>query len=83
MAIWLLPTSYALEYGREFFKGTLTENAVAWYNDLPYNSIDSWDELERVFLFHYIHNAKSETNIFDMQAVKQMYNDPLKKFFSR
>lgn len=36
----------------KFFKSTLTMNAVAWYKNLPNDSINSWEKFKKAFLAH-------------------------------
>lgn len=38
--------------------------------------------VKKIFLYHYIHNIESETDIFGLQAIKQCYGKTFKQFFS-
>ncbi|GKB96218.1 reverse transcriptase domain-containing protein [Tanacetum coccineum] len=40
------------------FNSTLTENARVWFDDLPPESIDSYDDLKKAFLENYLQQKK-------------------------
>nr|GEW80974.1 reverse transcriptase domain-containing protein [Tanacetum cinerariifolium] len=44
---WAMPT------WRHMFNSTLTGNATVWFDDLPTESIDSYDDLKKAFLENY------------------------------
>ena len=80
---WLQMYKGQEEMCTKMFKGTLEGNAEIWYGNLPADSIDSWNELQEIFMDHYIHNTEREKDIWDLQNVRQTYNEPLKKYFAR
>lgn len=65
------------------FQRDAYQNAASCYKNLPDDSINSWDELMKAFLCHYIYNTESKIDNFDLQAIKQRYDESLKKFFNR
>ncbi|GJW12161.1 reverse transcriptase domain-containing protein [Tanacetum coccineum] len=49
---WAMPTWYHM------FNSTLTGNARVWFDDLPPESIDSYDDLKETFLANYLQQKK-------------------------
>lgn len=67
----------------ELLKVILTQNEAVGYNNLSTDSINSWGNLKKAFHCHYIHIYDTKIDIFDLQAVKQRYDEMLKSFFKR
>ncbi|GJW46692.1 reverse transcriptase domain-containing protein [Tanacetum coccineum] len=68
------------------FNSTLTGNARVWFDDLPQESIDSYDDLKKAFLENYlqqkkcikdpveIHNIKFMHEIINPELIKRLYD---------
>ncbi|GJY94337.1 reverse transcriptase domain-containing protein [Tanacetum coccineum] len=63
---WAMPTWCYM------FNSTLTENARVWFDDLPPESIDSYDELKEAFLANYLQQKKFKIESKDVKRVPEV-----------
>ncbi|GJU23474.1 reverse transcriptase domain-containing protein [Tanacetum coccineum] len=62
---WAMPT------GCHLFNSTLTGNARVWFDDLPSESIDSYDDLKKAFLENYLQQNKCIKDLIELHNIKQ------------
>nr|GFA81735.1 reverse transcriptase domain-containing protein [Tanacetum cinerariifolium] len=62
---WTMPTWCHM------FNSTLTENARVWFDDLPTESIDSYDDLKKAFLEKYLQQKKCIKDPIELHTIKQ------------
>nr|GEX01898.1 reverse transcriptase domain-containing protein [Tanacetum cinerariifolium] len=60
------------------FNSTLTENARVWFDDLPKESIDSYDDLRKAFLENYLQQKKCIKDPVEIHNIKQRNGNPRK-----
>ncbi|GJW77975.1 reverse transcriptase domain-containing protein [Tanacetum coccineum] len=74
---WATPTWYHM------FNSTLTRNARVWFDDLPSESIDSYDDLKKAFLENYLQQKKCIKDPIEIHDIKQRDGESTKDFVSR
>nr|GEV80736.1 hypothetical protein [Tanacetum cinerariifolium] len=62
---WAMPTWCHM------FNSTLTRNARVWFDDLPKESIDSYDDLGKAFLENYLQQKKCIKDPIEIHNIKQ------------
>nr|GEV78739.1 reverse transcriptase domain-containing protein [Tanacetum cinerariifolium] len=62
---WAMPTWCHM------FNSTLTGNAKVWFDDLPKDSIDSYDDLKEAFLENYLHQKKCIKDLVEIHNIKR------------
>nr|GEY86143.1 reverse transcriptase domain-containing protein [Tanacetum cinerariifolium] len=62
---WAMPTWCHM------FNSTLTGNARVWFDDLPKESIDSYDDLKKAFLENYLQQKKCIKDPVEIHNIKQ------------
>nr|GEV92462.1 reverse transcriptase domain-containing protein [Tanacetum cinerariifolium] len=62
------------------FNSTLTENAGVWFDDLPKESIDSYDDLRKAFLENYLQQKKCITDPVEIHNIKQRDGESTEEF---
>ncbi|GJT93716.1 reverse transcriptase domain-containing protein [Tanacetum coccineum] len=62
---WAMPTWCHM------FNSTLTENARVWFDDLPAESIDNYDDLKKAFLENYLQQKKCIKDPIELHNIKQ------------
>ncbi|GKD13111.1 reverse transcriptase domain-containing protein, partial [Tanacetum coccineum] len=62
---WAMPTWCHM------FNFTLTGSSRVWFDDLPLESIDSYDDLKRVFLANYLQQKKCTKDPIEIHHIKQ------------
>ncbi|GJQ97363.1 reverse transcriptase domain-containing protein [Tanacetum coccineum] len=65
------------------FNSTLTGNARVWFDDLPRESIDSYDDLKKAFLENYLHQKKCIKDPVKIHNIKQRDGESTKEFVQR
>ncbi|GKB85670.1 reverse transcriptase domain-containing protein [Tanacetum coccineum] len=65
------------------FNSTLTGNARVWFEDLPQESIDSFDDLKRAFLENYLQQKKCIKDPVEIHNIKQRDGESTKEFIRR
>ncbi|GJT92417.1 reverse transcriptase domain-containing protein [Tanacetum coccineum] len=74
---WAMPTWCHM------FNSTLTENARVWFDDLPPESIDSYDDLKKAFLENYLQQKKCIKDPIEIHNIKQREGESTKDFVKR
>ncbi|GJS40453.1 reverse transcriptase domain-containing protein [Tanacetum coccineum] len=74
---WAMPTWCHM------FNSTLTGNARVWFDDLPPESIDSYDDLKKVFLKNYLQQKKCIKDPIEIHNIKQREGESTEYFVKR
>ncbi|GJV92170.1 reverse transcriptase domain-containing protein [Tanacetum coccineum] len=74
---WAMPTWCHM------FNSTLTENARVWFDDLPAESIDSYDDLKKAFLENYLQQKKCIKDPIELHNIKQRDEESTEDFVRR
>ncbi|GJZ93924.1 reverse transcriptase domain-containing protein [Tanacetum coccineum] len=74
---WAMPTWCHM------FISTLTGNARVWFDDLPNESIDSYDDLRKTFLENYLQQKKCIKDPVEIHNIKQRDGESTKEFMRR
>nr|GEX70171.1 reverse transcriptase domain-containing protein [Tanacetum cinerariifolium] len=65
------------------FNSTLTGNTRVWFDDLPAELIDSYDDLKKVFLENYLQQKKYIKDPIELHNLKQRDGESTKDFVRR
>nr|GEV80582.1 reverse transcriptase domain-containing protein [Tanacetum cinerariifolium] len=65
------------------FNSTLTENTRVWFDDLPTESIDSYDDLKKAFLENYLQQKKCIKDPIELHNIKQRDGESTEDFVRR
>nr|GEW65836.1 reverse transcriptase domain-containing protein [Tanacetum cinerariifolium] len=65
------------------FNSTLTGNARVWFDDLPQESIDNYDDLKKAFLENYLQQKKCIQDPVDIHNIKQRDAESTEEFVQR
>ncbi|GJR93005.1 reverse transcriptase domain-containing protein [Tanacetum coccineum] len=74
---WAMPTWCHM------FNSTLTGNARVWFDDLPSESIDSYDDLKKAFLENYLQQKKCIKDPIELHNIKQQDGESTEDFVRR
>ncbi|GKC68762.1 reverse transcriptase domain-containing protein [Tanacetum coccineum] len=74
---WAMPTWCHM------FNSTLTGNAREWFDDLPPESIDSYDDLKETFLANYLQQKKCIKDPIEIHHIKQREGKSTEDFVRR
>ncbi|GKA08711.1 reverse transcriptase domain-containing protein [Tanacetum coccineum] len=74
---WAMPTWCHM------FNSTLTGNARVWFDDLPAESIDSYDDLKKAFLKNYLQQKKCIKDPIKIHKIKQRDGESTEDFVKR
>nr|GEU56423.1 reverse transcriptase domain-containing protein [Tanacetum cinerariifolium] len=74
---WTMPTQCHM------FNSTLTGNARVWFDDLSKESIDSYDDLKKVFLENYLQQKKCIKDLVKIPNIKQRDGESMEEFVRR
>nr|GEX95012.1 reverse transcriptase domain-containing protein [Tanacetum cinerariifolium] len=74
---WAMPTWCHM------FNSALTGNASVWFNDLPPELIDIYDDLKKAFLENYIQQKKYIKDPIELHNIKQRYGESTEYFVRR
>ncbi|GJW50304.1 reverse transcriptase domain-containing protein, partial [Tanacetum coccineum] len=74
---WAMPTWCHM------FNSTLTGTARVWFDDLPPESIDSYDDLKETFLANYLQQKKCIKDPVEIHHIKQMEEESTEDFVRR
>nr|GEU85362.1 reverse transcriptase domain-containing protein [Tanacetum cinerariifolium] len=74
---WVMPTWCHM------FNSTLTRNARVWFDDLSQESIDSYDDLKKVFLENYLQQKKCIKDLVKIHNIKQRDGQSTEEFVRR
>ncbi|GJS85463.1 reverse transcriptase domain-containing protein [Tanacetum coccineum] len=65
------------------FNSTLTGNVRVWFDDLPYESIDIYDDLNKAFLENYLQQKKCIKDPVEIHNIKQRDGETTEEFVRR
>ncbi|GKD42468.1 reverse transcriptase domain-containing protein [Tanacetum coccineum] len=71
---WAMPTWCHM------FNSTLIGNARVWFDDLPPESIDSYDDLKKAFLANYLQQNKCIKDLVEIHHIKQREGESTEDF---
>ncbi|GJX76666.1 reverse transcriptase domain-containing protein [Tanacetum coccineum] len=74
---WAMPTWCHM------FNSTLTENARVWFDDLPSESIEYYDDLKKAFLENYLQQKKCIKDPIELHNIKQRDGESTENFVRR
>ncbi|GKE76660.1 reverse transcriptase domain-containing protein, partial [Tanacetum coccineum] len=74
---WAMPTQCHM------FNSTLTGNARVWFNKLPKESIDSYEDLRTAFRENYLQQTKHIKDPVEIHHIKQRYGESTEDFMER
>ncbi|GKC28663.1 reverse transcriptase domain-containing protein [Tanacetum coccineum] len=74
---WVMPTWCHM------FNSTLTGNVRVWFDDLPPESIDSYDDLKKAFLENYLQQKKYIKDPIKIHNIKQQEGESTEDFVKR
>nr|GEU87789.1 reverse transcriptase domain-containing protein [Tanacetum cinerariifolium] len=74
---------WAMPIWCHMFNSTLTENIRVWFDDLPKESIDSYDDLRKTFLENYLQQKKCIKYPLEIHNIKQRDGESTKEFVWR
>ncbi|GJX78631.1 reverse transcriptase domain-containing protein [Tanacetum coccineum] len=74
---WAMPTWCHM------FNSTLTGNTRIWFDDLPAESIDSYDDLKKAFLENYLQQKKCIKDPIEIHNIKQRNGESTEDFVKR
>ncbi|GJX10847.1 reverse transcriptase domain-containing protein [Tanacetum coccineum] len=67
----------------DMFNSTLTGNARVWFDDLPAQSIDNYDDLKKAFLENYLQQKKYIKDPIELHNIKQRDGESTEDFVRR
>ncbi|GJW04934.1 reverse transcriptase domain-containing protein [Tanacetum coccineum] len=74
---WAMPTWCHM------FNSTLTGNARVWFDDLPKETIDSYDDLKKAFLENYLQQKKCIKDPVEIHNIRQRDRESTEEFVWR
>ncbi|GJX81536.1 reverse transcriptase domain-containing protein [Tanacetum coccineum] len=74
---WAMPTWCHM------FNSILTGSTRVWFDDLPPESIDSYDDLKKAFLANYLQQKKCIKDSVEIHHIKQREGESMKDFVQR
>ncbi|GJU36484.1 reverse transcriptase domain-containing protein [Tanacetum coccineum] len=74
---WAMPTWCHM------FNSTLNGSARVWFDDLPLESIDSYDDLKRAFLANYLQQKKCIKDPIEIHHIKKREGESREDFMQR
>ncbi|GJS79706.1 reverse transcriptase domain-containing protein [Tanacetum coccineum] len=74
---WAMPTWCHM------FNSTLTGNARVWFDDLPKETIDSYDDLKKAFLENYLQQKKCIQDPVEIHNIMQRDRESTEEFVRR
>ncbi|GJW10298.1 reverse transcriptase domain-containing protein [Tanacetum coccineum] len=77
MKRWAMPTWYHM------FNSTLIGAARVWFDELPPESIDSYNDLKAVFLAYFMQQKKHVKDPVEIHNIKQKYGETIEEFMER
>ena len=64
------------------FPLSLSGSVFTWFSSLPYNSINSWADLEKQF-HSYFYSGIHEMKLSDLTAIKQRHDESVQDYIQR
>ncbi|GJY18724.1 reverse transcriptase domain-containing protein [Tanacetum coccineum] len=74
---------WAMSTWCHMFSSTLTGSARVWFDDLPPESIDSYDDLKEAFLANYLQQKKCIKDPVEIHHIKQREGESTENFVRR
>ncbi|GJW64423.1 reverse transcriptase domain-containing protein [Tanacetum coccineum] len=74
---WAMPTWCHM------FNSTLTGSARVWFDDLPPESVDSYDDLKKAFLANFLQQKKCIKDPIEIHHIKQKEGESTEDFVQR
>ncbi|GKA12904.1 reverse transcriptase domain-containing protein [Tanacetum coccineum] len=74
---WVMPTWCHM------FNSTLTGNVRVWFDDLPPELIDSYDDLKKAYLENYLQQKKCIKDPIEIHNIKQREGESTEEFVKR
>ncbi|GJW38898.1 reverse transcriptase domain-containing protein, partial [Tanacetum coccineum] len=74
---WAMPTWCHM------FNSTLTGSARVWFDDLPTESINSYDDLKKAFLANFLQQKKCIKDLVEIHHIKQREGESMEDFVQR
>ncbi|GJW55565.1 reverse transcriptase domain-containing protein [Tanacetum coccineum] len=74
---WAMPTWYHM------FNSTLTRSAKVWFDDLPPESVDSYDDLKNAFLANFLQQKKCIKDPVEIHHIKKREWESMEDFVQR
>ncbi|GJS77216.1 reverse transcriptase domain-containing protein [Tanacetum coccineum] len=74
---WAMPTWCHM------FNSTLTGNARVWFDNLPKETIDSYDDLKKAFLENYLQQKKCIKDPVEIHNIRQRDGESMEEFVRR
>ena len=65
------------------FLANLHGSALSWFHRLPQNSINSFHDVSKAFVSHYLCSTRQKKNISTLQNIKMQENKLLRDFMKR
>ncbi|GJY18875.1 reverse transcriptase domain-containing protein [Tanacetum coccineum] len=65
------------------FNSTLTGSARVWFDDLPPESIDNYDDLKNAFLANFIQQKRCNKDPVEIHHITQREGESMKDFVQR
>ncbi|GKA81331.1 reverse transcriptase domain-containing protein [Tanacetum coccineum] len=65
------------------FNSTLTGSARVWFDDLPPESVDSYDDLKETFLANFLQQKKCIKDLVEIHHIKQREGESTEDFVRR
>ncbi|GJQ98994.1 reverse transcriptase domain-containing protein [Tanacetum coccineum] len=65
------------------FNSTLTGSARVWFDDLPPESVDSYDDLKKAFLANFLQQKKCIKDPVEIHHIKQREGESIEDFVQR
>ncbi|GJT46045.1 reverse transcriptase domain-containing protein [Tanacetum coccineum] len=73
----------AMPTWHHMFNSTLTGNARVWFDDLPKETIDSYDDLKKAFLENYLQQKKCIKDPVEIHNIRQRDGESTEEFVRR
>ncbi|GAU51522.1 hypothetical protein TSUD_140370 [Trifolium subterraneum] len=67
----------------KLFPLSLTRGASTWWRNLPHSSIDSWEELCRMFTAHFTTSRRHPKTVASLKAIVQGPEESLRNYIER
>ncbi len=64
------------------FPLSLSGSVFTWFSSLPYNSVNSWANLEKQF-HSYFYSGIHEMKLSDLMAIRQRHDETVQKYIQR
>ncbi|XP_058741237.1 uncharacterized protein LOC131613600 [Vicia villosa] len=66
----------------KYFRSSLTKNSFTWFTTLPPNSIDTWSQLEKLFLEQF-YMGQTKISLKELASIKRKFTEPIDDYLNR